>query len=183
MAWPFLGFPVLLAAANKRAQSYPSLLPLLGILLAQVIMIWILDGSHSFAHQYYQLATAPTVCLRTAFSIHSTKNIWANFPAWRQFLMALCALGWISSFGDRVSFELRHLWSTSSKSSILRPDMCADLKRQLPTWPWDRGLCFGERTNAKLGRYGIYTSQHSLPNACEPVLKNSEEVLVECFDS
>jgi hypothetical protein len=158
-------------------------------LFLQVICIAILDGEHSFRHQYYFLGTLPLICLLL-------QAAWEDLPrqgmlSWSRSLLLLLM---VSSAGTYLAYEWRPLYIKAPAERFLSFDECARLKAQLPDWPWQKaevfrtlprpyplvGLCFGERVGSESSPWGLFVDSDVLPSDCQVVAKSGHLVGARC---
>jgi hypothetical protein len=144
------------------------------ILIIQILMISILDGHHSFVHDYYYISVSLTVTLL----ISSLYNIlWFR----RFFLMIIIIVSL-----ERLFYEIRPLWNENELWSS-----CIKLRERNPNFPWRQGypfnsekthipylgLCFGERQGSSRAEYGFYFNP---PIECKVIDSEKGINLVKC---
>ncbi len=148
------------------------------VLGLQVFAIAVLDGEHSFVHQYYFLGTLPVLCLLL-------QAVLEDLPEWGVYKLARFGL-YTLIFGSSMTYlayEWRPFYITAPADRFLAFGDCQQLKAKLPDWPWHQnhvfrvtprayplvGLCFAERVGSEQSQYGLFVDSDPLPAECEIV--------------
>ncbi len=148
------------------------------LLLLQVLAIALLDGAHSYQHRYYFMGTLPFICLLFQAALDDL-SLASGGRRLRMVLLLLLA----GSAATYLAYEWRPFYIKTPAERFLSFRDCAELKNQLPEWPWDQahvfrttprpfplvGLCFGERVGSERSAYGLFIDTDPLPASCKEV--------------
>jgi hypothetical protein len=177
------------------------------VILIQIIMIGILDGTHSIVHFYYWFGIAPSFCL-LALGTWDILSKDSNY--FKIFLKVLFFGIFVARFFEVCYFDTRLLFHPDRRVNTDVPFVdCFLLKNRNPEFPWNKGYvffsenteapylgaCFGERTNypsenlqesfenPKLKdkyRYGLITIKTKLPHHCNVIDRSGKVVIIKC---
>ena len=167
------------------------------ILILQIFLVALLDGSHSFGHKYYFWGAMPTITLIFFPVFQKTFTHILKKPNKKNLKWAL---SWIFllifsiNFLEQSVFQIRSLWSGVTPERVSSFKACKQLKQELDHLPWGKnygfrthphpyphlGLCFGERVNNKKGLFGFYLEGEKVPKECKPLSRQQGVLIVEC---
>lgn len=138
------------------------------ILLCQMIIIAIIDGSHSFVHYYYFIGMTPLLSLFFLEVILKIEKKW----------LLIVSLIILSIYNvERGIYRIQPIF----KENIYTD--CRKLKAETKEVSWGQGvvfrassenypeigMCFGERTGGKHSPYGIFKKDSQIPDDCFPI--------------
>ena len=153
------------------------------ILVVQFWLIVALDGEHSFTHDYYFVALAPTCCALYALALLRHRAHWLGLILFLGILVRPLEL----SIKDAVRI--------AGGSRDTRYAECEDLKARHPEFPWHQGtsfrsnaeaypslgICFGEKEGSTQANFGFfYRQEGGLPEGCVAVDQTPVFILARC---
>lgn len=186
-------FLMLLAAPLMSREHRRFLAKLSAILLLQILAIFILDGSHSFVHDYYYIGCAP-VLLAIVFTM--VIGVAESEFKYRSICLGLFFVLALIKFFDQIQFETRTALPFNRARTLLASD-CEVLKNRHPELPWSRGyvfrssnqpypelgVCFFEREGSETSEFGLFKKTETLPSNCRGFDEEGLAVLAKCHNS
>jgi hypothetical protein len=175
----WLLIPLLIGWVYKTYQNKKVLFsPLFAVLLLQILAIALLDGEHSFIHDYYFIGLSFMAALITLRFIEDAPKYLLIFY--------FITLSFINL--EKTFYEVRPLFKKTSYQT------CANLKLKNPDFPWNKGydfrstpgpvpylgLCFGEKQGSKNAEYGFFYQKQDIPTECQHIDKENEIIIVRC---
>lgn len=183
---PYLPIVILIYWLFKKAPLDKVEIKLWGLLLFQFISIVLLDGDHSFIHDYYYIGISMTAALMWTYYYNKTAEI--------KWLQVLVAAPLVVFNVERSFYELRDAVSSRSRSVQEQWIACKTLKTRNPSWPWSTGysfrseitpvseigLCFGEIQGSVTSEYGFFYTWENTPQTCQIIDNEGPINLVKC---
>ncbi len=181
-------FAIVVALPFLSRTRRKNLLITLGLIILQVGTIALLDGGHSFIHEYYFIGCAPLLGLMVFQLYFGFRE--HQYPVVRKCAWLLVLLGLVG-LGKNLEFDLRTLFPRFHQR-YLDPMDCDKVKLLTPQLPWGKnfvfrshgfpypeaGICFFEREGDAGSRYGIFSAQHPLPADCSLIIAQVGNALV-----
>lgn len=170
-----------------RTGSGPGTWPLWLILTLQTLAIAVLDGDHSYVHDYYFIGVSLTAALLLL-------NTWLRSP--QRWLKAVMLVIVIVRVGELSFMELGFAGSQKPRAMRNLMPECEKLRSDFPDLPWGAGkpfrspeeifprlgLCFLERQNSPSAPYGFFYTDEPLPSDCRWLAQEKLIGLAACGD-
>lgn len=177
------------------------------VIVLQIIILGILDGSHSIVHFYYWFGIAPSFCL-LALGTWDLLSKDSNY--FKIFLKAVFVGLFLVRFFEVCYFDVRLLFNVNKRLNADVPFIdCFLLKFRNPEFPWNKGYvfysdnteapyigaCFAERTNYPSEniektifdnnlkdkyRYGIMTMNTKIRENCDVIDRSGKVIIIKC---
>lgn len=176
----YVFIPVFIASLveliKKKKSSYAKFSL---VLLLQIIFVALLDGKHSYIHNYYFAGISLTCCLMFLTFLKESHLV----------LKVLAIMLVLSGNLSRTTYEAHSFFDENNIYS-----QCERLKKSTPEFPWEDnyvlnsrfspppvlGVCFGEREGSKTTAYGFGFKDEPLQDGCEIYKEDKTIVLTKC---
>jgi hypothetical protein len=178
----FPGGIVLVCFGFLGLKAFP--VRLVAVVLIQMFSVAALSGAHGLTHPYYYMGLTPVLALIYLYLYVGLRSV-----AIRVILLLLLSIHLL----DKCNMEIHTLYSRAATKAP-PTSQCKELLKRHPEFPWGRGevfrspdgsypelgLCFGERENSKVSRFGFWWKKYDPPRDCVVVDESAEIWLLRC---